>query len=47
MNGGTQELTVEQQIYIEGEKEKEEPIIEVLLTDNVSGVLVNLPYFLL
>ncbi|KAL5964177.1 5-methylcytosine rRNA methyltransferase NSUN4 [Taenia solium] len=39
INGGTQELTVEQQIYIEGKKEEEEPIIEVLLTDNVSGVL--------
>ncbi|KAH9281440.1 5-methylcytosine rRNA methyltransferase NSUN4 [Echinococcus granulosus] len=38
INGGTQELTVEQQIYIEGKKEEEEPIIEVLLTDNVPGL---------
>ncbi|CUT99259.1 hypothetical protein [Echinococcus multilocularis] len=38
INGGTQALTVEQQIYIEGKKEEEEPIIEVLLTDNVPGL---------
>ncbi|VDM24962.1 unnamed protein product, partial [Hydatigera taeniaeformis] len=37
-NGGTQELTVEQQVYIEGKKDDEEPIIEVLLRDNVSGL---------
>ncbi|VUZ43512.1 unnamed protein product [Hymenolepis diminuta] len=38
LNGGTQEITVEQQIYIEGEKEKENPVIEVLLSDSVPGL---------
>ncbi|VDN98249.1 unnamed protein product, partial [Rodentolepis nana] len=38
LNGGSQEITVEQQIYIEGEKEKEDPIIEVLLSGSVPGL---------
>lgn len=29
---------MEQQIYIEGEKEKENPVIEVLLSDSVPGM---------
>lgn len=37
MNGGDQKLTVENQIYIEGDKEEEAPIIEVLLLKNVPG----------
>ncbi len=39
INGWNEEPTVENQIYVEGEKDEEQPIIEVLLSDNVPGIL--------